>query len=166
MSKNRKGRTLDGSSHRRAALVQAPPHLPPHSHRADNTPTSTLTVFESPISESFKSTAHNSDVEDIETDTTHQVSLPESSPEQSYDLERDSSPHRKVYHRNTQHINPPCRLEVPLPMALREHPIWRFNSEIHPVWRPRQGANDIAKYPNACTRKSHSRSKFFRLRCS
>ena len=87
-------------------LVQAPPHLPPHSHRADNAPTSTLTVFESPISESFKSTAHNSDVEDIETDTTHQVSLPESSPEQSYDLERDSSPHRKVYHRNTQHPHP------------------------------------------------------------
>ena len=62
------------------------------------------------------------DVEDIETDPTHQVSLPESSPEQSYDLERDWSPHPKVSNRNTQHVNPPCRLEVPLPMALSEHP--------------------------------------------
>ena len=36
------------------------------------------------------------DVEDIETERTHQGSVSESSPEQSYDLERDSSPHRKV----------------------------------------------------------------------
>ena len=70
--------------HRRRGGVRLrkPPVLPRQplpTHRTDKTTTTTVTNFEPPISESFKSTAHNSDVEDTETDKTHQVSLSESS---------------------------------------------------------------------------------------
>ena len=46
--------------------------------------------------ERFKGTDYHSDVEDIKAERSCQVPVSELSPEQSYDLERDSSPHRKV----------------------------------------------------------------------
>ena len=61
------------------AACRVLPRQPLPTHRTDKTTTTTVTNFEPPISESFKSTAHNSDVEDTETDKTHQVSLSESS---------------------------------------------------------------------------------------
>ena len=80
--------------HRRRGGVRLrkPPVLPRQplpTHRTDKTTTTTVTNFEPPISESFKSTDDYNDMEGTLTFPSHQEFLKKSPGAQSYDLERD-----------------------------------------------------------------------------